>query len=76
MYHISKNSNLSRSITTLFRNDLVRVIFLSLLVKSQSTQSLTVSILMALFFVVIMNRIVTEETDGVKETFKSIKKIS
>ncbi len=71
MYYRYKDIELSRFATTLFKNDLFRVIFLSLLLTSQFKQSPTSSILMALFFIIIMDRIMTEETD---ENFTSIGK--
>jgi hypothetical protein len=56
--------------TDLFRNDIFRVLFLSLLLMLRFQKSPSVSILVSLFFVFIMGKIMSQET---LENFKSIK---
>ena len=56
--------------TDLFRNDIFRVVFLSLLLMLRFEKTPSVSILVSLFFVFVMGKIMSEETF---ENFKSIK---
>jgi len=56
--------------TDLFRNDIFRVVFLSLLLMLRFEKSPSVSILVSLFFVFVMGKIMSQETF---ENFKSIK---
>ena len=58
--------------SSLFKNDIFRVVFLSLLLMTYMKKSPTVSIIIALFFVIVLGRIMADEA---KENFQMVKKI-
>lgn len=49
-------------LTNLFRNDIFRVVFLSLILMLKFNKSPTMSILVAVFFVVVIGKIMAEES--------------
>jgi len=69
LYSAHMKLNSDDILTSLFKNDIFRVFFLSLLIIIDMNDSPTISILIAMLFVIIMNRIMIKET---KEGFGDI----
>lgn len=67
--------NMPDMFSNLFRNDIFRVVFLSLLLMLKFEKSPSVSILVALFFVFVMGKIMSEETFENFQVIKSTKKL-
>ena len=75
MYNRYAHTQLPITVTNLFKNDIFRVVFLALLLIPQFNESLYVSILIAVFFVLVMNRILVDETKENVEQFAQVKKL-
>jgi hypothetical protein len=69
MYYSDARAQLPITMTNLFKNDIFRVVFLALLLIPQLNESIYMSILIAVVFVLVMNRILIDETKENVEHF-------